>query len=517
MKTEHFRLAVIGSGFAGSLIAMAARQLGWSVVLLERGRHPRFVIGESSTPLANLLLEEIGDEFGLPFLRTFSKWGAWRKEHPDIACGLKRGFTFYHHEAGRPFPRDRREALRRQFMVGASPNDTVSDTHWYRPEFDHYLVRQAQAAGVDYRDETAVEGVTEESERMRLTVTRAGHTTALTADFLIDASGVRGCLHQLLHLPEKPVAGFPATQAVFSHFTDVAPLPDYFTPGPPPYPPECAAVHHVFDGGWVWVLKFSNGITSAGVAATDPVAGRLQLRAGESGWRRFLGEFPELAGIFAPARAIRPFIWQPRVAFQSAVVAGRRWALLPSAAGVIDPLLSTGFPLTLLGVQRLARLLKVFGTPEFPSGLAGYAQVTTEEFETTARLVGALYARMNRFDQFKDLSLLYFAAASFAETARRLGRHELVPNFLLCGHPVFGPGLRALCNLPAGDESQRQRVRDAIEPFDVAGLTDRTRDPWYPAAPSDLFRNAAKVDASEDDIAARLARCGMGPQRAKAQ
>jgi hypothetical protein len=52
-------------------------------------------------------------------------------------------------------------------------------------------------------------------------------------------------------------------------------------------------------------------------------------------------------------------------------------------------------------------------------------------------------------------------------------------------------------------------VREAIEPFDVAGLTDRSRDPWYPAAPADLFRNAAKVGASEADIAAMLARCGL--------
>ena len=31
--------------------------LGYDVVLLERGTHPRFAIGESSTPLANLSLE----------------------------------------------------------------------------------------------------------------------------------------------------------------------------------------------------------------------------------------------------------------------------------------------------------------------------------------------------------------------------------------------------------------------------------------------------------------------------
>jgi FADH2 O2-dependent halogenase len=56
---DRFDIAVAGSGFAGSLMAMIARQLGLSVILLERGRHPRVVIGESSTPLSNLLLEEL--------------------------------------------------------------------------------------------------------------------------------------------------------------------------------------------------------------------------------------------------------------------------------------------------------------------------------------------------------------------------------------------------------------------------------------------------------------------------
>ncbi len=510
MVISRFQLAIIGSGFAGALLAMTARRRGLSVVLLERGRHPRFVIGESSTPLANLLLEEIADEFDLPLIRSFSKWGAWQREHPDLACGLKRGFTFYQHRRGEPFPTEPAAARRRQLMVGASPNEAVADTHWYRPEFDHHFVRQAQALGVDYRDETAVEAAEETADGMRLTVTRGGRTETLAADFVVDASGPRGCLHRLLRLPEKAVEGFPATQALFTHFTGVGTLPGHFHPGQPPYPPEQAAVHHVFDGGWVWVLKFNNGITSAGVAATEAVAERLQLRAGEPGWRRFLAEMPDLARIFGPAQAKLPFMWQPRVAFQSAVVAGRHWALLPSAAGVIDPLLSTGFPLTLLGVQRLARLLRGFRRPEFAAGLAGYARATTQEFETTSRLVGALYARMGSFDQFKDLSLLYFAAAAFAETARRLGRPELVPGFLLCHHPEFGPRLRALCELPAADPSQAAKVQAAIAPFDVAGLTDRARDPWYPAQASDMLRHAAKVGATADDIRAMLVRCGLG-------
>ena len=57
-------VAVVGSGFGGSLATLGL--LAWlRVALIERGRHPRFAIGESSTPLANLLLEELSDRYDL--------------------------------------------------------------------------------------------------------------------------------------------------------------------------------------------------------------------------------------------------------------------------------------------------------------------------------------------------------------------------------------------------------------------------------------------------------------------
>ncbi len=511
MNAEPFQVVVVGAGFGGSLMAMIARRLGFSVALLERGRHPRPVIGESSTPLADLLLAELADEHDLPFLRPFCKWGTWQEAHPEIACGVKRGFTFYQHELGRPFTRD--TALRRQLLVAASPDERVADTHWYRADFDHYLVRQAGALGVDYRDGMELREAVETDAGLRLAGRRDGRDFALTADFVIDASGPRGFLHRALRLGEGPMEGFPRTQALFAHFTDVAPLPEAFTEGSPPYPPEQAAVHHVFEGGWVWVLRFNNGVTSAGVAATDALATRWGFAAGESAWRALLRELPSLAGCFGPARPAMPFVWQPRLAFRSAAVAGRHWALLPSAAGVVDPLLSTGFPLTLLGIQRLGRLLPALGRPEFEAGRDDYARRTAREFEAVVRLVGALYGAMHRFARFKVLSRLYFAPAGYSEMARRLGKFPLAPDFLLCGHPRFGPRFRELCAADGADLGER--VQAAIEPFDVTGLSDRARDPWYPALATDLLRGAAKLGASEAEVAAMIRRL-MGPRPAAA-
>ncbi len=518
MSKQHFQIAVAGSGFAGSVMAMMAHRLGLSTVLIERGRHPRFVIGESSTPLASLLLEEISEEYDLPFVRPLCKWGTWQKQLPQIACGLKRGFTFYRHEFGKPFITDAER--QHQLLVGASANEEIADTHWYRADFDHYLVAQAQNLGVRYFDETLLVNAREETTGMRLTGTRRDEPVEITADFVIDATGPRGFMHQALGLPEKPFAEFPSTQGLFSHFQNVRSLPESFsTPGQtPPYPPEQAAVHHIFPGGWIWVLKFNNGITSAGVAATDAVANELEFNSGEPAWRRLLERLPSLAEIFGSAHSVMPCVHSPRLAFQSGVVAGLRWALLPSAAGFVDPLLSTGFPLTLLGVKRIAGALKSgLRGSGFRRRLGEYAKLTLMELETTSRFVGSLYATMDRFDLFKELSLLYFAAASYSETVRRLGKPELADGFLLCRHPVFARQVLQICELanqPLSAEvagELRQTIRQAIKPFDVAGLTDESRHPWYPAMASDLLRNARKVNASENQIQMMLARCGCKP------
>jgi FADH2 O2-dependent halogenase len=200
-------------------------------------------------------------------------------------------------------------------------------------------------------------------------------------------------------------------------------------------------------------------------------------------------------------------------------VTGPNWALLPSAAGVIDPLLSTGFPLTLLGIHRLVRVLESdrWDSTAFADGLADYAAQTERELDATEQLVAALYASMDDFEQFKRLTLLYFAAASFGETTRRLGMPERAKGFLMCDDPVFGPETRACAGaaLATLDGPARrallERIDRAIDPIDVAGLGDRGRRDWYPVLASDLERAASKLDATPVQMAQLLERSGFAP------
>jgi FADH2 O2-dependent halogenase len=265
------------------------------------------------------------------------------------------------------------------------------------------------------------------------------------------------------------------------------------------------------------MLRFNNGITSAGAALTGPIAAAVGAADGDAAWTRLLARLPSVRDQFRDARAVRPFVHAPRLAFRSGQVAGRRWAMLPSAAGIVDPLLSTGIPLTLLGVGRLLDLLEHTGQGnERETALRAYAQVTGDELDAAEQLVAALYATMSDPGLFKQLGLLYFAAVSFSEAARRLGRPALAPGFLLQAHPRFGPELRACASLAAARPTGQARdmligrIENAIEPFDTAGLLDRGRRSWYPVIAEDLVAGRSKLGATADEIQRMLDRCGLG-------
>jgi len=161
-------------------------------------------------------------------------------------------------------------------------------------------------------------------------------------------------------------------------------------------------------------------------------------------------------------------------------------------------------------------------------GLVEYEKHTQAELDATEQLVAALYASMADFPLFKRLTLLYFAAASYSEAVRRLGHPEKAPGFLLHADRRFGPALRqcvgAVLTMPdaSGDpRAARTRLFEdidrAIEPFDTAGLRDRSRRDWYPVLAADLVAGAPKLGATAAEIGLLLARSGFAgdaPDRA---
>jgi FADH2 O2-dependent halogenase len=483
-------------------MSMVLRRLGKTVLMVEQGKHPRFAIGESSTPFANLLLEKIATDYDLPFLRHFAEWGTWQKHHADIAVGLKRGFSFFHHPPGERANFGDRSM---QLLVAASPNDQVADTHWYRPEFDNYLAEQATGLGVEYLDQTSVQSVKPGSDGWELSLARLGKERRVRTEFVIDATGANSVLAEQLSIPKFDFETMPKTGGVWAHFRNVQRL-DRKVPelsvAEIPYPADDAAVHHIFPGGWVWVLRFNNGITSAGAAFTEQSGCRETMP--EESWNRVLARVPALGESFLGAQRLTPIYGGQQLSFLRRRMVGANHALLPSAAGFVDPLLSTGFALTLLGVVRLGEVFRA-GEP-----LEKYETNSISELEAVAGLVGALYSKMGSFGEFALLTLLYFAAMSFTETAWRLGKADLASQFLLTNDPRFSEKCSRICAAArAGLRVTKELIEEAIAPYDIAGLSDWSRVNWYRVDPADLYAGAAKLGASKMDIDALVRKLGL--------
>ncbi len=269
-----------------------------------------------------------------------------------------------------------------------------------------------------------------------------------------------------------------------------------------PYPIDDAALHHVFDGGWMWVLRFGNGVTSAGVAVEDWLADELKLAEGEPAWRRLLARFPSIATQFADARPIRSFTWMPRMAYRAAECVGERWAMLPSAAAFIDPLFSTGIPLTLLGIERLA---SAFGQAGL--NLPAYSDATLADADRTARFIAGSYAGFRDFPMFASYSMFYFAAASFSEMARRLDSPRTPRGFLCGDSDRFTGAMTRLSPAAIRDVAHDRYERDvttAIADWNVAGLCDPDKKNWYGVDLDDTIRGADKLGLTRKQVRERL-------------
>ena len=483
------RVAVVGSGFAGSLLARVLTVQGHDVVLLERGTHPRFAIGESSTPLANLTLERLARRYGLDDCYDLAAHGRWVVRFPELERGLKRGFTFYRHHAGRPFAVDGTRTER--LLVAASPNDHVADNHWLRADVDHHFVRAAVAAGVEYRDRTDVT-----AELLKI----------LGADFVVDASGPGGFLARQLDLPSALHRMHTRAGLLFSHFAGVRLFADV-APGLPagPYPDDWAAVHHIIDEGWLYSLRFDHGITSAGFLLRDPMPG-----TPEETWRHLLRRYPTIGALFRDARPLMPLAFRPRVQHRLTRAAGDGWAMLPHAFAFVDPLFSTGIAWSLRAIERLASCFEN-GLPT-ERDLARYDALLGAEADQIDWLVAGAYRAMARFDLFAAHAMIYFAAVSYAEVSQRIhpDRDVAWSGFLGVGDAELGgvprASFRRLAHVRSGADRRQfvKWVSNSIAARNVCGFANPAAHHCYPVDLDVLLGRHAVLGMSRQSLVSAL-------------
>jgi FADH2 O2-dependent halogenase len=530
---QRCEVAVIGSGFAGSIMARVLSVLGYDVVLLERGTHPRFAIGESSTPLANLSLERIGLRYGLADCYHLATHGRWLRHFPEVRRGLKRGFTFYRHHPDQPF--EDRGLDSERLLVAASPADILSDTHWLRADVDHHFVRQASHAGVDYRDRVDVTGIELSASGARLTATRDGVTFELLASFVIDASGPGGFLARHLSIPSGLAERQTRSALVFSHFENVRLMGEVMPELPAgPYPDDWAAVHHVIDEGWMYSLRFDHGVTSAGFALSPRGLSRLgvvDVPDPDTLWRVLVRQYPTLDQLFGDARPVMPIGFRGLIQHRLTRAAGDRWALLPHAFAFVDPLFSTGISWSLRAIERLALSFeRAANGRRIPaaSELARYDVQLSAEADQIDCLVAGAYEAMAHFDLFAAQAMIYFALVSYSEAKQRLlPDDDAAWNGFLgvgdaVGEPLPSRSLERLRGITekigaVGTPDERSRfvawVTQAISSRNVAGLADPARKNLYPVDLDALIERHALLGMTREEVMRGLpALRGMAPE-----
>lgn len=501
---SDFDFVVIGSGFAGSLIATILQTQGRRVAIIDRTSHPRFAIGESSTPAASLILSSLADRYDLAWLKPFAKYGTWKKSHPNITNGRKRGFSYFHHEPGKPFQPFADHS--NELLAAASSSDELSDTQWLRSDVDAFFFKKACESGVVPFENSEITSLTRRQncwlvEARESSQSSGVKTESLSADFLIDASGAGQALAQHLGINDQADQLATNSRAIFAHVTG---LPEWHSileqtaPGSTsdhPFHCDHAAQHHILEEGWMWWLRFDSDITSIGLVldnrsdGTNTTPGDLD---NNTEFHKTINRYPSLKAVFETATVTSTTtmpIRTQRLQRLSSQIVGDAWAMLPHTAGFIDPLHSTGIAHSLAGVERLAAILlarnpaSINGSPD--PMLQLYDSIIREELTLIDQLVAGCYDAIaeGRFRKLAAFTMCYFAAATtwerqrlnneinpVPENARLLALHR--PALLCANDSEFRAAIFNLRGeMPIEtDESFEALCKETLAPFNHVGL-----------------------------------------------
>ncbi len=407
-STSKYDVAIIGTGIGGSTLAAVLARQGLSVIAFEAGVHPRFTIGESMILETSETMRALAEFYDVPELAYFSSENYYSLV--GTSHGVKRHFGFLYHKPGER--QDWRKSL--QAVIPRLPYG--HEMHLYRQDSDYLLTAIAISYGVDILQGTPVRDVALAPDGVELTTDKQSYR----AEYLVDAGGMKSMLAEKLAWRHRDLKTHSRT--IYTHMVDV---PCFNEVGASreqfghPFRLCEGTLHHLFKGGWLWVIPFNNH-----AQATNPLCSvGLQLdpriyplRADltpEQEFFAFIGQFPDLRGQFKRARAVRPWIRSDRLQYSARHVVGDRFCLLAHAAGFIDPLYSKGLYLTHMGVILAADLiLKAHQTGDYSrEAFAPLEEMTLRYVEMNDRLAANSYKSWANYKLWSVYSILWLLGA----------------------------------------------------------------------------------------------------------
>jgi FADH2 O2-dependent halogenase len=359
-----YDVIIMGGGIGGSMLAAILAKHDLRVLLVEAEVHPRFTIGEATTPDTNFRLKLLGVKYGVPEIVHLSAFHTTR-DYVSPASGVKRAFSFVYQRDGK----EQNPKETHQYPTLAPPMGP--DCHFFRQDTDAYMLAIAMTYGADVRQQTRVAQIDIADELVTLGTAKG---EVFTGRYLVDATGMKSVLAHRFNLRDDPESYKTNSRAIFTHMVNVK---HYDEVGAAPreyglkYPMSQSTLHHVFEGGWMWVIPFNNHVDavnplcSVGLVLNREIHPETGMDAEEE-FFAFINRHPAVARQFKKAKAVRNWITTGRLQYGATNLVGYRYCLLSHAAGFIDPLYSSGLVLTTATVDMLAKqLLKSFATNDF--------------------------------------------------------------------------------------------------------------------------------------------------------
>ena len=364
---------ILGSGIAGSALGAILARNGASVLLIDAASHPRFAVGESTTPHTLVLFKLLARRYGVPELETLTSYESCLEEMGP-RNGVKRHFGFMlHREGAEPDPLEVN-----QFNAPAKLNHS---SHLFRQDSDAYLFHAGVRYGCRARQNYRIADVELDEDK----VTVIGEDGVRhTARYLVDASGFRSPLARKLALREQPCRFKHHSRSLFTHMVDVRttdevlrmPLADM-----PPVPWFHGTMHHTFDRGWFWVIPFNNEprsrnhLVSVGLTLDERKYPKPADLTPAEDFAYHASRFPAVERIFTEAKPVREWVSTDRLQYSSNRTIGHRWCLMSHAAGFLDPLFSRGISNTAEVINALSwRLLAALREDDFAVERFGFVE-----------------------------------------------------------------------------------------------------------------------------------------------
>ena len=411
MKNQEaeFDVAIIGSGISGSSLGAILARHGQRVIIFEAKSHPRFAVGESLILETSEMMRALAHYYDVPELAHFSteNYAAFQ----GTSHGVKRHFGFLHHTPGQPH--DIRHTL--QAVIPKEPHG--HELHLYRQDTDYFLATTAVAYGATLLQNTPITDIQFAANEVEITAASGQH---FRASYVVDAGGFRSILAHKFGLRDYDLQTH--ARGLFTHMVNV-PCYHQATQSKEeyglPFRMSEGTLHHLFHGGWLWVIPFDNHLHSTNPLCSVGLMLDPRLHPApddltpEAEFRQFIAQFPSIAAQFAGARATRDWTRAGRIQYSSTQIVGERWALMGHAAGFIDPLFSKGLYVSSTAVFLLAHLLlKAKETGDYSAAaFADLEQVTHHFVRSADRLVANSYKSFADFRLWQVYAVMWLLGA----------------------------------------------------------------------------------------------------------